>query len=132
MPERILVVDDEPFILRSLSFVFRREGFEVFEARDGIEAMEQVRRIRPALVFLDLMMPRKDGYAVCREIKGDPDLAETFVIILTAKGQDSDRDRGLAAGADEYLTKPFSPSRIVQRAREILRGEGAGAPGTAG
>ena len=120
MAHRILIVDDEPFILRSLSFVFRREGFEVFEALDGVEAMEAIREERPSVVFLDLMMPRKDGYAVCREVKQDPELEGTYVIILTAKGQESDRDRGLAAGANEYITKPFSPSRIVQRVREIL------------
>ena len=120
MDEKVLVVDDEPFILRSLSFVLRREGLEVIEARDGVEALEAARRERPDLMFLDIMMPRKDGYQVCREIKEDPDLSETYVIILTAKGQQSDRERGLAAGADEYMTKPFSPSRLVQRVREVL------------
>jgi DNA-binding response OmpR family regulator len=117
---QILVVDDEPFILRSLTFVLRKQGFEVLEARDGEEAMLAIRNHRPALVFLDVMMPRKNGYEVCEEVKGDPELAETYVIMLTAKGQESDRDKGLAIGADEYMTKPFSPSKITERVREIL------------
>ena len=117
---QLLVVDDEPFILRSLTFVLRKQGFTVLEARDGEEAMVQIRNHRPALVFLDVMMPRKNGYEVCDEVKRDPDLAQTHVIMLTAKGQASDREQGLAIGADEYMTKPFSPSKITERVREIL------------
>jgi len=117
---QILVVDDEPFILRSLTFVLRKQGFTVLEARDGEEAMVQIRNHRPALVFLDVMMPRKNGYEVCDEVKRDPELAKTHVIMLTAKGQASDREQGLAIGADEYMTKPFSPSKITERVREIL------------
>ena len=117
---QILVVDDEPFILRSLTFVLRKQGFDVLEARDGEEAMLKIREHRPALVFLDVMMPRKNGYEVCDEVKRDPELASTYVIMLTAKGQESDRDKGLAIGADEYMTKPFSPSKITERVREIL------------
>ena len=116
----ILVVDDEPFILRSLTFVLRKQGFTVLEARDGEEAMVQIRNHRPALVFLDVMMPRKNGYEVCEEVKSDPELSKTHVIMLTAKGQESDRDKGLALGADEYMTKPFSPSKITERVRDIL------------
>lgn len=120
MADRILVVDDEPFILRSLTFVLRKEGFDVLEARNGEEALGMIREHRPSLVFLDVMMPKKNGYEVCEEVKGDPDLRDTYVIMLTAKGQESDRDRGIALGADEYMTKPFSPSRITERVREIL------------
>ena len=120
MPGRILVVDDEPFILGSLTFVLRKEGFDVAEARDGVEAMASIRANRPALVFLDVMMPKKNGYEVCEEVKGDPDLADIYVIMLTAKGQGSDREKGLTLGADEYMTKPFSPSKITERVREIL------------
>ncbi|MEN8149766.1 MAG: response regulator [Planctomycetota bacterium] len=120
MQGRILVVDDEPFILRSLSFVLRKQGFDVIEARDGVEAMVRIRNDRPSLVFLDVMMPRKNGYEVCGEVKGDPGLADTHIIMLTAKGQESDRDMGLSIGADEYMTKPFSPSKITERVREIL------------
>ena len=120
MTDRVLVVDDEPFILRSLTFVLRKEGFTVFEAKNGEEAMEVVKAERPGLVFLDVMMPLKNGYEVCAEIKGDPTLSDTYVIMLTAKGQESDRDKGLAIGADEYMTKPFSPSMITKRVREVL------------
>ena len=120
MTGQILVVDDEPFILRSLTFVLRKEGFDVIEARDGEEAMDQIRTHRPAVVFLDVMMPKKNGYEVCEEVKSDPELDATYVIMLTAKGQESDRDKGLAMGANEYMTKPFSPSKITERVREIL------------
>jgi DNA-binding response OmpR family regulator len=119
MGTRILVVDDEPFILRSLTFVLRKEGFEVLEASDGEQALSTIRSERPTLVFLDVMMPKKNGYEVCSEVKQDPDLSSTHIIMLTAKGQESDRDKGLALGADEYMTKPFSPLRILERVREL-------------
>lgn len=120
MSGEILVVDDEPFILRSLTFVLRKEGFTVHEARNGEEALAAIRQHRPALVFLDVMMPKKNGYEVCEEVKADPEFRDTWIVMLTAKGQESDRDKGLALGADEYMTKPFSPSRIIERTREIL------------
>jgi two-component system, OmpR family, alkaline phosphatase synthesis response regulator PhoP len=120
MAETILVVDDEPFILRSLSFVLRKQGYDVHEARNGLEALKAVRAHQPDLVFLDVMMPEKNGYEVCQEIKDDPKLQSTHVIMLTAKGQESDRVQGLSAGADEYMTKPFSPSRIIARVREVM------------
>lgn len=122
MPEKILVVDDEPFILRSLGFVLERAGLRVVLARDGEEALEKLRDERPRLVILDVMMPKRNGYEVCEIVKGDPDLRDTYVILLTAKGQESAKDRGVQAGADEYMTKPFSPSRIVERVLEILSG----------
>lgn len=120
MPERVLVADDEPFILRSLSFVLERAGFEVHQARNGDEALEVLRNARPRVCVLDVMMPRRSGYEVCEVVKGDPDLRGTYVMLLTAKGQDSARARGLKAGADEFMTKPFSPSRIVERIHEVL------------
>jgi DNA-binding response OmpR family regulator len=118
--QRILVVDDEPFILRSLTYVLRREGFEVVEARDGVEALDVARREHPDLVFLDVMMPRKSGFDVLAELKATPELAHCRVILLTAKGQDSDREQGFKLGCDDYLSKPFSPMRIVELARSIL------------
>ncbi|MEZ5965022.1 MAG: response regulator [Planctomycetota bacterium] len=117
---RVLVVDDEPFICRSLSFVLRKEKFEVFEARNGEEALEAVRQHRPHLVFLDVMMPKINGFEVTARIKADPELRDTKIILLTAKGQDCDRETGVGVGADDYLTKPFSPSKILHRVREIL------------
>ena len=120
MGRRILVCDDEPFILKALTFIVRKEGHTVLEAKNGEEAVEKIRAEKPDLVFLDLMMPKKNGYEVCQEIKSDPDLESTYVIMLTAKGQETDRDKGLSLGANEYMTKPFSPSKITERVREIL------------
>jgi DNA-binding response OmpR family regulator len=116
----ILVVDDEPYILRSLSFVLERQGFRVVTAADGEEALEKIRQLRPSLVFLDIMLPRKNGYEICAEVKEDPELAETYIIMLSAKGQQIDRERGLLGGADEYMTKPFSPREIVDHVRDVL------------
>jgi DNA-binding response OmpR family regulator len=122
MPEnrRILVVDDEPHILRSLGFVLKKAGYEVLEARSGQEALEVIDAKRPALVFLDIMMPGLDGYEVCRAVKSSEDLSSTYVIMLTAKGQEDDRRKGLDVGADEYMTKPFSPTRAVARVEAVL------------
>ena len=120
MPQKILVVDDEPFILRSMSYVLQREGFEVLEARNGDEALTQIENEEPPLVFLDIMMPRKNGYEVVAALAENGRLDSIHVVLLTAKGQESDRRKGLGLGAHEYLTKPFSPLRIVEKAREIL------------
>ncbi|HLU39583.1 MAG TPA: response regulator [Planctomycetota bacterium] len=117
---RVLVVDDEPFICRSLSFVLRKEKFEVFEARNGEEALAAIRAHRPHLVFLDVMMPKINGFEVTERIKKDPELKDTKIILLTAKGQDCDKETGKDVGADLYLTKPFSPSKILHLVREIL------------
>lgn len=127
MPDKplILVIDDEPYILRSLSYLLTREGYAVETASNGEEGLARVRSLRPPLVFLDIMMPRMDGYEVCEQIKQDPALAGTYVIMLSAKGQQIDRERGLLGGADEYQTKPFSPREIARRVRELLE---TGAP----
>ena len=118
--EQILIVDDEPYILRSLSFVLEREGYQVATAADGLAALDQIRALRPGLVFLDIMLPRKNGYEVCAEVKGDPDLADTHIVMLSAKGQQIDRERGMLGGADEYMTKPFSPREIVAYVRNVF------------
>ncbi|MGE3173640.1 MAG: response regulator transcription factor [Planctomycetota bacterium] len=116
----VLVVDDEPFICRSLSFVLRKGNYNVVEARNGDEALAAIREHRPDLVFMDVMMPKKSGFEVCEAVKKDPELQGTKIILLTAKGQDSDREVGRQAGADDYMTKPFSPTKILERAREML------------
>ncbi len=116
----VLVVDDEPFICRSLSFVLRKGNYIVVEARNGEEALAAIREHKPDLVFMDVMMPKISGFEVCETVKADPELAATKIILLTAKGQDSDREVGRQAGADDYMTKPFSPTKILERAREIL------------
>lgn len=116
----ILVVDDEPFICRSLTFVLRKDNYRVFEARNGEEALAMIREQRPDLVFLDVMMPKINGFEVTERVRSDPDLAGIKIILLTAKGQESDREVGKTAGANDYMTKPFSPTKILDRARAIL------------
>jgi DNA-binding response OmpR family regulator len=119
--KKILIVDDEPFILKSLSFVLMKEGFQIETANNGLEAMEKIRKNKPDIVFLDIMMPKKNGMEVCQWIREDPVLRSMYVIILTAKGQELDREKGFSIGADEYMTKPFSPSSVVKRLKEILQ-----------
>jgi len=118
--KKVLICDDEPHILESVAYVARKEGYLVLTAQDGETALRLAREERPGLVLLDLNMPIKSGYQVCEEIKSDPQTRATYVIMLTAKGQESDRARGVAAGADEYITKPFSPRKLRLRITEIL------------
>jgi two-component system alkaline phosphatase synthesis response regulator PhoP len=120
MTHKILVADDEPNILISLEYLMKREGYEVFLARDGHEALEVLRRERPHLVLLDVMMPKKTGFEVCQELRSDEALRDTKVLILTAKGRDTDVAKGMALGASAYMTKPFSTRELVQKVRELL------------
>ena len=117
---KILAIDDEPFILRALSYLLTREGYTIETANDGGEGLARMRTLRPNVVFLDIMMPVKSGYDVCEQIRADATLASTYVIMLSAKGQQSDRERGLLGGADEYMTKPFSPREVAQRLRTLI------------
>ncbi len=117
---RILIADDEPYILRSLSFVLKKEGFEVETACDGEETLEKARQFKPKILFLDIMMPLEDGYEVCKKLKSDPDINDIYVIMLTAKGQIIDKKKGLEVGTDEYITKPFSPREIVDKVKKIM------------
>jgi DNA-binding response OmpR family regulator len=116
----ILVVDDEPFICRSLTFVLRKDDYRVFEARNGEEALAAIREHKPDLVFLDVMMPKMNGFQVTEQVRADRSLDSVKIILLTAKGQECDREVGKTAGANDYMTKPFSPSKILDRAREML------------
>lgn len=118
--QKILVVDDEPFICRSLTFVLKKGNYEVLEARNGEEALAAIREHKPDLVFLDVMMPKIDGFQVTEAVRADESLDDVKIILLTAKGQECDREVGKAAGANDYMTKPFSPSKILDRARQIL------------
>lgn len=120
MTKRILIADDEQNIVISLEFLLRREGFEVVVAADGEEALQKIRAERPDLVLLDVMMPRRNGFDVCHEVRADPDLAGTRVMMLTAKGRDTEVAKGLALGADAYVTKPFSTRDLVEKVRELL------------
>ena len=116
----ILVVDDEPFICRSLTYVLRKDNYRVLEARNGEEALAAIREHKPDLVFLDVMMPKLNGFQVTEKVRADRTLDSVKIILLTAKGQECDREVGKTAGANDYLTKPFSPSKILDRARAIL------------
>ncbi len=120
MSHKILIVDDEPNILISLEFLMKREGFDVVLARDGQEAIDAIARERPALVLLDVMMPVKTGFDVCHEVRADEALRDTLIVMLTAKGRDTDVAKGLALGANAYMTKPFSTKELVQKVREML------------
>jgi two-component system alkaline phosphatase synthesis response regulator PhoP len=116
----ILVVDDEPFICRSMTFVLRKDNYRVLEARNGEEALAAIREHKPDLVFLDVMMPKLNGFQVTQQVRADATLDGVKIILLTAKGQECDREVGKTAGANDYMTKPFSPTKILDRAREIL------------
>ena len=122
MAKKVLICDDEPYIRESVSYVARDEGYEVLTAEDGEEALRLAREQLPDLIFLDLMMPRLNGFQVCEALKSDAATQGIHVIILTARGQEIDRDRGKDVGAEEYLTKPFSPRKLRQRMHEVLDG----------
>ncbi len=117
---KILVVDDEPNVIRSLTFVLEKEGYDVSSATNGEGAMAKIQESKPDLMFLDVMMPKKNGYEVCKEVKSNPSLSDIHIIMLTAKGQQADREKGLNAGADEFMTKPFSLKMIVGKVKKIL------------
>lgn len=120
MSKRILIVDDEPNIVISLEFLMMREGHTVHVARDGEAGLTAVREHRPDLVVLDVMMPKLDGFSVLASIRADPDLAHTRVLMLTAKGREAERDKGLTLGADAYMPKPFSTRELVDKVKELL------------
>ena len=117
---KILVVDDEPNIVRSLTFVLNKGGYDVSIAEDGDQAMTMIRDSKPDILILDVMMPNKNGYEVCSEVKSDPALQDIHVVMLTAKGEMGDREAALSKGADEYISKPFSPVEILARVKELL------------
>lgn len=122
MSSKVLIADDEPNILISLEYLMKREGYEVLLARDGQEALDVLVRERPRLVLLDVMMPRKSGFEVCQELRANEAIKDTLVLMLTAKGRDTDVAKGLALGADAYMTKPFSTKELVQKVRDLLEG----------
>ena len=120
MANKILVVDDEPNIVLSLEFLMKQAGFQVRTAADGEAALAAVAAELPDLVLLEVMMPRKNGYEVCQAIRANPDWQAVRIIMLTAKGREVEREKGLALGADDYITKPFSTQEVVERVRELL------------
>ena len=116
----MLIADDEQNIVISLEFLLRREGFEVFVASDGEEALIKLRAEKPDLVLLDVMMPKMNGFDVCQAIRADPNLADMRVLMLTAKGREAEVSKGLGLGADAYMTKPFSTKELVVQVRALL------------
>ena len=124
MTHRVLVVEDEPSIVDSLSFLMKQAGFAVQVARDGDTALRVLESQIPDLILLDVMLPRRDGFDVCRAIRANPDWRRVKIIMLTAKGRDLDRRKGLELGADDYVTKPFSTREIVERLRGLLEPDG--------
>jgi DNA-binding response OmpR family regulator len=116
----VLVVDDEPNILISLEYLMKREGHAVSVARNGDEALDKIRTERPDLVLLDVMMPGKSGFDVCQGVRADEALAGVRILLLSAKGRDTDVAKGLAVGADAYITKPFATQELAARVRELL------------
>ncbi|GAA4055395.1 response regulator [Flavobacterium chungnamense] len=121
--KKILIVDDEPNIVMSLEYTFKKNNFEVFIARDGQEALDIVKTNYPDMIILDVMMPMVDGYATIEQIKKDDNLKHTKVIFLSAKNKESDIEKGMALGADAYLTKPFSIKKVVDQVMELLSKE---------
>ncbi len=120
MAQTILVVDDEPSILLSLQFLLQKAGYQVRTARDGEEALQAVEAATPDLILLDAMMPKRDGYDVCQSLRADPAYRDIPIIMLTAKGRDIERQKGLALGATDYVTKPFSTRELVETVRKHL------------
>jgi two-component system, OmpR family, alkaline phosphatase synthesis response regulator PhoP len=123
MPQKILIVDDEAHIRMLIEQTLEEledEGVEFFTAENGEMALEVIREEKPDLIFLDVMMPKLNGMEVCRRVKQEMGLKDIYIVLLTAKGQESDRQKGLDVGADVYMTKPFDPELILEKAREVL------------
>ena len=120
-PATILVVDDEPALLRLMAFVLEKHGYHMLTATNGDEALEVVRDQKPDLIVLDIMMPRKDGYQVAEAIRADPEISAIPIVMLSAKAQDEDIERGMTAGVDTFITKPFDPNQLADTVAAFLR-----------
>jgi len=120
MPKKVLVCDDELYILESVSYVVRGEGFQVITAEDGEQGLALAELERPDLILLDVMMPGKNGFQICQQLKQNPATCGAYLILLTAMGQERDAEEGYRSGADEYMTKPFSPRNLRKRLHELL------------
>src|SRR5437879_3907391 len=120
MAETILIVDDEPDVLDLLAYNLQKAGFKTVAAHDGANALQKARDVLPALIVLDLMLPQLGGTEVCKRLKANPKTAHIPIIMLTAKAEEVDRIVGLELGADDYVTKPFSPRELILRAKKIL------------
>jgi DNA-binding response OmpR family regulator len=124
MARSVLVVDDEPNIVLSLEFLMKQAGYAVRVARDGEAALDAVKADPPELILLDVMMPKRDGFDVCQTIRANPEWRNVKIVLLTAKGRDIEREKGMALGADDYITKPFSTREVVQRVKQLLAAGG--------
>jgi DNA-binding response OmpR family regulator len=125
MTRRVLVVDDEDSITLSLRHLMKREGYEVAVARDGEEALACVAEAVPDLILLDIMIPKRDGYDVCQTIRANPDWSGVKIVMVSAKGRDIEVEKGLALGADAYMTKPFSTRELAAMVRDLIGAPGA-------
>jgi DNA-binding response OmpR family regulator len=123
MASRVLIADDEPNIVISLEFLMKQRGYETRVARDGDEALAEVESFRPDLVLLDVMLPRRSGFEVCQKLRADG-WTDLRIVMLTAKGRDVEIEKGLALGADAYVTKPFSTGELVERVASLLEAGG--------
>ena len=124
MQQKILIADDEPHLRTLICQALEdleENGVELLTACNGEEALETIHTERPDLVFLDVMMPKKNGFDVCQAVKDSPEMKATYIVLLTAKGQEFDRKRGLEVGADIFMTKPFDPDALLEKARQVLR-----------
>ena len=120
MAKKILIADDEPNIVISLEFLLRREGYEVVVAQDGVEALAQVRAERPDMAILDVMMPHRNGFEVCQDLRQDPEFKDLRIMMLSAKGRDTEVSKGIALGADVYMTKPFSTKELIAKVKALM------------
>ena len=120
MATKILIADDEPNIVISLEFLLKREGYQVVVAHNGAEALVQVRAERPDLAILDVMMPLRNGFEVCQDLRQDPEFKDMRIMMLTAKGRDTEVSKGLALGADVYMTKPFSTRELIAKVKALI------------
>ncbi|WP_264549717.1 response regulator transcription factor [Flavobacterium sp. N2820] len=118
--KKILIVDDEPNIVMTLEYTFKKSNYEVFIARDGQEALDILKSNFPDVIILDIMMPMVDGFATLEQIRKDENLTHTKVLFLSAKNKESDIEKGMALGADAYMTKPFSIKKVVEKVEELL------------
>jgi len=120
MAKRILVVDDEPNIVLSLEYLMQQAGYEVTTATDGAQALDAIKAAPPDLVLLDVMMPKHDGYEVCQLVRNHPEWREVKIVMLTARGREVEREKGLSLGADDYITKPFATQELIEKVRQVL------------
>ncbi|MCG6134316.1 MAG: response regulator [Nostoc sp. LLA-1] len=123
MTQKVLIVDDEPnivILMEQALETLEDEGVELLTARNGQEALETIKIEKPNLVFLDVMMPKMSGLEVCQVVKKDLQMTDIYIVMLTAKGQEFDKQKGIDVGADLYLTKPFRPKEVLEKSRHVL------------